>query len=220
MKRREFLATGVFVGTLATAGCLGWFRSNGSDDEADGGTDDESDADSASDQSEDDDGDPDSDQGTDDEDEQEGNEGIDEDENGTEDDEQEDVDDELYPDEEDMEIDRDHYDEPESRETTGRDDDDVEIEATYDVDDIGNFTISGTVTNVSDEPIDAVDLDLSVYNPEDEHLWGETVGVEDLDSGASEKFEGGWAADEERGEVDHVEIVPTVYDYVDDETED
>lgn len=216
MKRREFLATGVFVGTIATAGCLSWFGSNESNSDADENTDGESDADSASDQSEDDDGDPDSDQGTGDEGEQE----DDIDKNGTEDDEQDDTDDELYPDEEDTEIDRDQYDEPEQRETTERDDDDVEIEATYDVDDMGNLTISGTVTNVSDEPIDAVDLNLSVYDPEDEYLWGEIVGVEDLDSGAREAFEGGWAADEERGEVDHVEIVPTVYDYADDETED
>ena len=37
---------------------------------------------------------------------------------------------------------------------------------------------------------------------------------------ASEGFESGWTADEERGEVDHVEIEPTVYDVVEDENSD
>ena len=59
-------------------------------------------------------------------------------------------------------------------------------------------------------------LAIEVYNPDDEYLWGDTAGAEDLDPGASEGFESGWTADEERGEVGYIEIDPTVYDVIDE----
>ena len=130
---------------------------------------------------------------------------------------EDDDDDDPYPDEEDFEIDRDQYDDPpEQPEREERDSDAVEVDTDATVDEYGELTIDGTVTNVSDDPIDQVVLAIEVYNPDDEYLWGDTAGAEDLDPGASEGFESGWTADEERGEVGYIEIDPTVYDVIDE----
>ena len=209
MNRREYLTTGTFIGLLATAGCLGWRDSGdaGDAEDDDQGTDADTD-----DPETDTDPEDEYDDHSDDYDEEE-DEDEDRDDEEKQEDEEDDGDD-PYPDEEDTEIDRDQYDDhdQEREERIERDSDAIEVEADADVDDYGGLTIEGTVTNVSDEPVDRVRLEISVFDPDDEYLWGDTVGIEDLAPGASEGFESGWTADEERGELGSVEIEETVYD--------
>lgn len=211
MHRREYLTTSTLVGCLAITGCLGWRDSSDAGD-----TEGEEEEEDHHERDEREDADADADNhGDHDEDEHK------EEDEKEEKQEDEDEDDYPGPDEEDTEIDRDQYDDPpEQPEREERDSSDVEVDADTDVDDYGGLTIDGTVTNVSDDPIDEVWLDIEVYDPNDEYLWGDSVGIEDLAPDASERFESGWTADEERGELGYVEIDPSVYELVDENEND
>ena len=220
MHRRKYLTTGTLIGLLATSGCLGWRDSGDTGDTEDEEEEEEEqeqedhhERDEREDADADNHGDHDEDEHKE-EDDKDGDEDEDEESNKEDDD---------YPgpDEEDTEIDRDQYDDPpEQPEREERDSSDVEVDADTDVDDYGGLTIDGTVTNVSDDPIDEVWLDIEVYDPNDEYLWGDSVGIEDLAPDASERFESGWTADEERGELGYVEIDPSVYELVDENEND
>lgn len=214
MNRRKFLVAGTFVGVCTTTGCLGRFFGGDAEDSEEENeqenrdTDDMTENDAASDSDQHDDEGTETDPAT----EKDKTEDKEEDPKDLED---------PYPDEEDTEIDRDQYDDPPDQpKREERDSDDVEVKASYSVGDYGGLTIDGTVTNISDEPVDEVALEINVFDPDDEYLWGDSVGIQNIEPGASETFESGWTADEERGEVDHVEIDPMVYDVVEDENSD
>lgn len=72
--------------------------------------------------------------------------------------------------------------------------------------------MTGTVTNVSEEPIDVVDLEVSFYDESGSYLTADLVSITNLDPSKSESFEITITPDQAHGEPDHVDIQPTVYD--------
>lgn len=207
LTRRAYLAGASLCGITATAGCLGWFSTE-EDEQNEDGDGEEDDEEGESEESEDSDAGEDSD--GDEEQEEEG----DEDENEQKD--EEDEEDELVPDREDVEPDRDEYDEPEERDVIERDSDDVSVDASAQEED-GLIVISGSVTNVSDEDIDAVDLYFELYDSGGEYIGGRLVSVGSVDAGDSASFEEEVWADELRGVLTRVEIgAVEVYDFPED----
>lgn len=208
MNRRAYLTGTSLCGIAATAGCLGWFRSDQEEaDEADGNTD------SAGGEGDPDRHEQDKDESSEDEDTTEEAEG---------DTAEEDDEDELAPDREDVEPDRDEYDEPEEREVIERDSDDVTVDVSAREED-GLIRMSGSVTNVSDKFIDVVDLRFEFYDSEegDEYVGGRLVSVTEIDPGDSEPFEEEIWADELQGELARAELVSVeVFGFPDDDTGD
>ena len=230
MNRREYLAGTSLFGITATAGCLEWvFPDDDEDEDAEAGGNTHTDGagdDGGSDedeQNDEDENEP-SENGEDGTDEHEdSNDGGDDEEEqgetgeGEESDEEEDEEDELVPDREDVEPDRDEYDEPEDREAIERDSDDVSVDASAQEDD-GLIVISGSVTNVSDEFVDAVNLRFELYGSGDEYIGGRLVSVQDIDAGTSVSFEEEIWADELRGALARIEIgAVEVFDFLEDD---
>ena len=224
MNRREYLAGAGLCGITATAGCLEWVFPDDNEDEdaeaggntqTDGAGDDgESDEDeqNAEDETESsEDGEEDTDEREDSNDDEDGEE-----EGETE---EEDEEDEIAPDREDVEPDRDEYDEPEEREVIERDSDDVSVDVSAQEED-GLTVISGSVTNVSDEFIDAVDLRFEFYDSEEggEYVGGRLVSVAEIDPGESASFEEEIWADELQGELARIELEAVeVFGFPDDD---
>lgn len=222
MKRRTFLATGALVGGLSTGGCLSRFGIGGdaensggdheeSEENEDGGSGEDNHDEQADDEQEDDS------TGATDEadgrDEEEGEDEDDEESDGVdEEEEEEDPEDQLTPDEEDIEPNRDEYERHERREYEERSEDDVEVTAEAH-DDGTVVTVEGSVENVSDEPIDAVDLDSSLYGPGDEYLGATRTSVQELAPGESEAFESSTEAGDVVGEIEYIDMAATVYEY-------
>lgn len=241
MRRRSLLkATGVSTLTIGLAGCLGRLPFTDDEDEGDGGggednQDTDTNPDANGDNDTDSNNDTDSDTDTDGEEERSDREGggsadggdeddgadagdsdSDSDSDGSEEDGDERHEDELEdlaPEQEDVEPDRDEYDQPEEQEIVERDPSDVAV----DVDggeDGGVVVVSGSVTNVSEEFIDAVDLDFEFYDSSGEYIGGQLVTVSDIDPGASESFEIELGVDELQGELAEAALASVnVYGY-------
>lgn len=140
-----------------------------------------------------------------------------EEDGSTEDEDDENPEDQLTPDEDESDIDRDDYEQHEEREHEERDEADVETTADAREDE-AMVIVEGTVENVSDVPIDTVDLDISFYGSgegvdEDGYLGATFVSVEDLEPGESEAFESATEADELAGEVEEIDVGVTVYEF-------
>lgn len=116
------------------------------------------------------------------------------------------------PDEEDLEVNEDKYENHGSSETRERSPDDIMVKATAELKESGRATVTGTVTNASEEPIDVVDLEVSFYDKGGSYLTADLVSITNLDPNASESFEITITPDQARGEPDHIDIQPTVYD--------
>ncbi|WP_245998741.1 FxLYD domain-containing protein, partial [Halalkalicoccus subterraneus] len=98
--------------------------------------------------------------------------------NTTETDSENQTDRQQHPDENATQINRDEYDENYSEyETTARDPSAVEITADAQQASDGSLLISGMVTNVSDQTIDVVDIELVFYGTNDEYLSATLVTV-------------------------------------------
>lgn len=116
------------------------------------------------------------------------------------------------PDAEDLEVNEDEYDDHGTSETEERSPADITIEATAQLEKSGGATVRGTVTNVSDEPIDVVDLEVIFYDVSGSYLTADLVSITTLSANKSESFEVVITPDQARGEPDHVDIQPIVYD--------
>lgn len=116
------------------------------------------------------------------------------------------------PDEEDLEVNEDEYEDHGISETEERSPDDITIEATAQLEKSGGATVRGTVTNVSDKSIDVVDLEIIFYDVSGSYLTADLVSLTNLDPSTGEPFEVVITPDQARGEPDHVDIQPTVYD--------
>ena len=224
MNRREYLAGTSLFGVAATAGCLEWvFPDEDEDEDAEAGGDTQTDG--AGDNRESDEDEQNAEDET--ESSEDGEEDTDEREDSNDDEdgeekgetEEEDEEEELAPDREDVEPDRDEYDEPEEREVIERDSDDVSVDVSAQEED-GLTVISGSVTNVSDEFIDAVDLRFEFYDSEEggEYVGGRLVSVAEIDPGEAASFEEEIWADELQGELARIELEAVeVFGFPDDD---
>lgn len=218
--RRDILkGTGATTLTLGLAGCLNRLPFVGSDEEDDDEeTDHEDDHDDAE-RDEQEDSPEDTDEDDTDEDDaedadQETDDEANDDENEDEDEEEEDT----VPDREDVEPDEDEYEDHEQREVVERDPSDIEIDVTGTREENGTVLITGAVTNVSEEYIDAVDIRFEFQDDAGESVGRQLVNVHDIDGGESVEFEEEIFDSELGGPVEAIEITSIeVYGFEDDE---
>lgn len=225
LTRREYLATSGLAGTIATAGCLTWFRDDDQDQD-DGRNQDDSreseqeGADAANDQGEEhmdqNDTAQNDTQNRERNESTESNESADTDANDTESEPER----QREPTEEQTEIDRDEFDggDGEPADTEERPADHVETEV--DREGIeradGMISVSGTVTNVSDEPIDAVDIELVFLDADGREVGRELRTVRDLGAGETETWGIRTVETTLRGEPERVRPEARPMDYVGD----
>lgn len=119
------------------------------------------------------------------------------------------------PTEEQTEVNRSDYNETSIRETTERPQSDVEIAGTspFTMPD-GVVVVSPTITNVSDEAIDFVDLDIFYLDESDREVGHSTDIVRDLGPGEINEFSGSASPADLTGEVDDARVEPFPQDYV------
>ncbi|WP_245998668.1 FxLYD domain-containing protein, partial [Halalkalicoccus subterraneus] len=97
-------------------------------------------------------------------------------------------------------------------ETTARDPSAVEITADAQQASDGSLRVSGTVTNVSDQAIDVVDIELVFYGTSDEYLSATLVTVRDLEPSESREFETQPTTGTIEGDLERIDVNRTVYD--------
>lgn len=119
------------------------------------------------------------------------------------------------PDKEDLEVNEVKYEDHGISDTEQRSTDDIEIDAKADLENSGGARVFGTVTNVSETSIDVVDLEFTFYDAGGNYLTADLASVRDLKAGESESFESVITPDQARGQPEHVDIEPTVYNRVD-----
>lgn len=227
-RRNVLKGTGATTLTIGVAGCLNRLPFVGSDDEdedADRNEDEGEDTDrddaeetgqedahddTESSEQEDDPADTDEDDTTEDDadDAEQETEGEDED---SEDDDEEEEKEDTVPDREEVHPDEDDYEDHEGREVVERDPSDIEIAATGTEEENGTVLITGTVTNVSEEYIDAVDIRFEFQDDAGESVGRQLVNVHDIDAGesveyAEEIFDGEFTGPVETIEVTSIEV--------------
>lgn len=120
------------------------------------------------------------------------------------------------PDENATQINRDEYDENYSEyETTARDPSGVKITVDAQQVSTGSLLVSGTVTNVSDQTIDVVDIEFVFYGTDDEYLSATLVTLRDLEPSDSHEFETQPTTGTIEGDLERIDVNRTVYDVTD-----
>lgn len=229
--RRDILkGTGATTLTLGLAGCLNRLPFVGSDAEDEdedqdqerddaGETDHEDDHDNAESSEQEDDPEDTDEDDTDEDDAEDADQETDDEANDDEnEDEDDDVEEDTVPDREDVEPDQDDYEDHEQREVVERDPSDIEIDVMGTREENGTVLITGAVTNVSEEYIDAVDIRFEFQDDAGESVGRQLVNVHDIDAGESVEFEEEIFDSELGGPVEAIEITSIeVYGFEDDE---
>ena len=227
LSRRDVLELGGATGTLtAMAGCLGWLRGGGDDETSDEGAERDQDQDETE-QPEDGNESTNETNTTEETDSggdtnESGNETQDENDTGGDGNESESANEtgeeerQKEPSEEDTEINEEKYNETEEREVEERPESDVEIprdsvEASQGSD--GTITVTGKLTNVSDEDIDFVDVEVNYVGETGSVIGMDLVVVRGIAAGATETFESRMGPTELDGEVDSVRFTCYPQDY-------
>lgn len=135
---------------------------------------------------------------------------------GNESNETDETEEDRVPDKNETEPDRDQYEQQEEREIVELPEDtvDVELQAEQMPESdsaTGGLRLHGSVTNTSDQYVDTVDLDLSIYDENEEYIGADIITVGDLDPDESADVDRTISAYDLQGQPDSIEIDKMVY---------